>query len=155
MNFTEIEKIIKDEFDILDIKLEQCKDVSTNEKNSKYYEYKLKIIDCEYSLLQKLLNKYYENKEWRKMLNQVILVGKIEKIENNLLILKVHNYTDDEYDIYIKISLSKNINNGVKEYCNINDTIGVKGKLDIDNKELIVKAEKVTFLSSKGSGYNE
>ena len=48
MNFTEIEKIIKDEFDILDIKLEQCKDVSTNEKNSKYYEYKRYIISCKY-----------------------------------------------------------------------------------------------------------
>ena len=63
MNFEQIEKIIKDEFDILDIKLEQCKDVSTNEKNSKYYEYRKKIIDCKYSMLQKLLNKYYENKE--------------------------------------------------------------------------------------------
>ena len=62
MNFTEIEKIIKDEFDILDIKLEQCKDVSTNEKNSKYYEYKRYIISCKYDILQKLLDKYYEHK---------------------------------------------------------------------------------------------
>ena len=63
MNFTEIEKIIKDEFDMLDNTLEQCKDVSTLEKNAKYYEYRNKIIDCQYNILQKLLNKYYENKE--------------------------------------------------------------------------------------------
>ena len=63
MNFTEIEKIIRQEFDILDNELEQCKDVSTLEKNAKYYEYRNKIIDCQYNILQKLLNKYYENKE--------------------------------------------------------------------------------------------
>lgn len=63
MNFTEIEKIIREEFDKLDNELEQCKDVSTVEKNSKYYDYRRNIIDCQYNILQKLLNEYYDNKE--------------------------------------------------------------------------------------------
>lgn len=63
MNFTEIEKIIRKEFDMLDNALEHCKDVSTTEKNVKYYEYRKKIIDCKYNILQKLLDRYYENKE--------------------------------------------------------------------------------------------
>lgn len=62
MNFTKIEKIIREEFDILDNALEQCKDVSTTEKNTKYYEYRRKIIDCKYNMLQKLLDKYYDHK---------------------------------------------------------------------------------------------
>ena len=82
------------------------------------------------------------------MLNQVILVGRIEKIENNLIILKVFkHYKNDvgEYEpMYIDVFLKEKI------FSQVNDTIGVKGYLDIINNELIVKAEKVTFLSSKG-----
>lgn len=89
------------------------------------------------------------------MLNHVILVGTTHKIENNSIILKVSkHYKNDvgEYErMYIKVILGENIANMSKEYCLINEVIGIKGYLDIINNELIVKAEKVTFLSTKGS----
>lgn len=82
------------------------------------------------------------------MLNRVILVGRIEKIENNLIILKVFkHYKNDvgEYEsMYIDVFFKGKI------YSQVNDTIGIKGYLDITNNKLIVKAEKVTFLTSKG-----
>ena len=51
--------------------------------------------------------------------------------------------------MYIDVFLNDNIFTQLIEYSQINDLIGVKGYLDITNNKLIVKAEKVTFLSGE------
>ena len=95
------------------------------------------------------------------MLNHIILVGRIHKIDNNLIILKVFkHYKNDvgEYDcMYIKILLSENIGNMGKEYCLINEIIAINGYLDMNNNELIVKAKQITFLKEdkERNDYNE
>ena len=74
------------------------------------------------------------------MLNQVILLGRIDTIGNDTI-------TINNNDILYAITFTgDNILQNVKEYCKIGDLIGIKAKL-IENN--VILAEKVTFLSSK------
>lgn len=89
------------------------------------------------------------------MLNQVVMVGRLvkEPTKEELVILVPRNYKNKEglYDndtfvIHHKMTsiLEQNIHEG--------DLVGVKGKLESENNEIKIKAEKITFLSSrKGS----
>ena len=97
------------------------------------------------------------------MLNQTILVGRIakeptlEKIEGKkkmLITLAVpRNYKNmnGEYDTdFIPVKLFGNVAENTKEYCKVGDTVGVKGRLSrLNNRNLEVVAEKVTFLASR------
>lgn len=84
------------------------------------------------------------------MLNQVVLVGRIKMININELVISVSRnfknengeYEDDDIKVYVAISIQNNIN----EYCKIGDIIGIKGRIERNNR---IVAEKVTFLSSK------
>ena len=80
------------------------------------------------------------------MLNQVILVGRLEKIENSGIILKVGNIENCEKLDYISINVSKGILDNIKESCEFDCILGVKGK--IANKNKII-ANKISFLSNK------
>lgn len=90
------------------------------------------------------------------MLNSVNIVGRINYIyiEDNILEVKCIKqlYKDDvksgEEEIYIPVMLSDSIMNRTKQYCNINDIVGVKGWLKNRDGKLIVMAEKLTFLAS-------
>ena len=91
------------------------------------------------------------------MLNQVVLVGRINNIDKkqNTITLSVMSSTknsDGEYPTnYFDITLSENIFNNVTDYCTINDMVGVKGhieRLDIKEKVNII-ADRISFLSSK------
>lgn len=106
------------------------------------------------------------------MLNQIVLVGKlknINKLESKeektkaLITLAVsRSYKNDE-GIYetdmIDCLITGTVADNTCEWCEIGDTIGIRGRLETtiridkdnfaDGKELIVIAEKVTFLSSK------
>ena len=76
---------------------------------------------------------------------------KIYSEKNNIRLFKKFSSDVGKYDyICINVALSENINNMIKEYCHINELIGVKGHLDIINNELIVEAEAISFLTSKG-----
>ena len=89
------------------------------------------------------------------MLNQVVLVGRVvkEPTKEELVILVPRKYKNKEglYDedifvIHHKISSieEQNIHEGY--------LVGVKGRLETENNEIKIKAEKLTFLSSrKGS----
>lgn len=79
------------------------------------------------------------------MLNQVILVGRLEKIENSGIILKVGNLENREKFDYISINVNKGILDNIKENCEIGCILGVKGK--ITNKNKII-ANKISFLST-------
>lgn len=100
------------------------------------------------------------------MLNQVVLVGRIEnefevqmteKGKQLTLILKVdRNYknTNGEYDIdYIPVKVLRTMIDTVIENCSKGSLIGVKGRLTkLNNDDLEILAEKLTFLSLKKGG---
>lgn len=97
------------------------------------------------------------------MLNLVNIVGRINYIyvEDNILEIKCIKqlYKDDvksgEEEMYIPVMLSNSIMNKTKQYCNINDIVGVKGWLKNRDEKLIVMAEKLTFLASSKNTNDE
>lgn len=89
------------------------------------------------------------------MLNQLVLVGKIEEIitKENVVKVRVEKYYKEdglqkEYEIF-RINVFGNLINTMKENCKKNDVIGVKGKLEVNNGIIEIIAEKITFLSKK------
>lgn len=87
------------------------------------------------------------------MTNYVVLSGivtGINEIENMLevTISIINNDKNDSknYD-YIKIYLYNELSLITKDYCNIGDFMGVKGKIKNINNLTSIVAEKVTFLA--------
>ena len=80
------------------------------------------------------------------MLNMFTILGRINEIGNDTIGISVPDAEDktENYNIYIEIGV--NMVNQIKEYCNIGDLVGVKGKIIYNNK---LVGEKVTFLSNK------
>jgi len=87
------------------------------------------------------------------VLNQCILVGRIKELHEGNIIVSVSRAwknANDEYDIdEIKVAIEGKINESVNEFCNNGDIVGIKGRLETVDDNLIVKAEKITFLSSR------
>ena len=85
-------------------------------------------------------------------MNNVILVGRITSFEGNEVTISVNRNYKNEDGIYmsdlIPIWLSANIGEKMKEFCQIGDVIGVKGRLE-NRGEVVVMAEKTTFVSPK------
>lgn len=91
------------------------------------------------------------------MMNQVILVGRLYdmQIDNNLVTLTLRvprpfknengEYDNDEVTCVYK----NNQNFDFREVVNIQDIIGIRGRLANENGNLKINAEKITFLSSK------
>lgn len=97
------------------------------------------------------------------MLNAVTVVGRINYIyiEDNILEIKCikqlykDNVENGEEEIYIPVMLSNSIMERTKQYCDINDIVGVKGWLKNRDGKLIVMADKLTFLASTKSTNEE
>jgi len=96
------------------------------------------------------------------MLNQVVLVGrlketpKLEKLEKNeyakitLAVPRSYKNDEGEYDTdLIPCALWNDIAKNTVEYCKKGDLVGVKGAIQVNDKIMIVRAEKITFLSTK------
>lgn len=91
------------------------------------------------------------------MLNQVTLVGKIEKIEEYKKGIKVTICTpqgfkniDGLYDNnHFEIMVFGSMKDTTKEYCKNGDLIGVKGRLQRLDTELEIIAEKISFLATR------
>lgn len=87
-------------------------------------------------------------------MNNVILVGRITDFEGNEVTISVTRNYKNEDGIYmsdlIPIWLSANIGEKMKEFCEIGDVIGVKGRLE-NRAGVVVMADKVSFISSKKS----
>jgi len=85
-------------------------------------------------------------------MNTLIIVGRIDKINDDKIDIAVaRNYKNEEgiYEKDIIPCLLKNfMKDNINEYCKEGDLIGVKGRLE-KRDSLIVIAEKVTFLSCK------
>jgi len=97
------------------------------------------------------------------MLNQVIIVGRlvnnpeVQENENGnksiiitLAIPRTYKNINGEYDTdFITCKLWEGIAKNAEEFLNKGDLVGVRGRLESKEKEIIVIAEKITFLSSK------
>ena len=84
-------------------------------------------------------------------LNSCILLGRyrdVTIIDDKLscLVLVVN---DDDGDITIPVFIGTEVAKQILKNCNSHDLIGIKGKIDADEKGLIIKAIKVTFLSAQ------
>lgn len=95
------------------------------------------------------------------MLNQVVLVGRIKEFkEDNQIILEVSRRYKNEQGEYevddITINYSDDNYNTIKEYCQLTDMIGVKGRIETRDNQMIIINHKTTFLTSKkGDDTNE
>ena len=89
------------------------------------------------------------------MFNSVNLIGRINYInlENNTLEIKYTKilYENDvkigTEEMYIPVIVSELMMKQTKQYCNINDMIGIKGYLKNQDGRLMVMAEKITVLA--------
>lgn len=103
-------------------------------------------------------------------MNQVILVGrlkddpKVEQIDDDrrlttITLLIQRNFKDinGEYQTdEIPCEIWNYFSTTVAEYCRKGDMVGVRGRVEkVNDKDIAVIAEKVTFLSSKGEKENE
>lgn len=88
------------------------------------------------------------------MANMFTLVGRLADIQEGAFVINVpRSYKDEEgtyKDDQFVIEVSQNIHNNMTEYCKIGDIVGVKGMLESKDFRIYLKADKITFLSSKG-----
>ena len=89
------------------------------------------------------------------MMNQVLLVGRIKETDGDKIILscpRAYKNQDGQYDTdFIPVRLSNVILENVNQYCKTGDLVGIKGRIEKDIFDVIVVADKVSFLSSKNS----
>lgn len=91
------------------------------------------------------------------MLNNVMIVGRLKEIikgedkcEIKISVPRYYKNSNGEYDIdVIPCTLWNGIANNAMEYLNIEDVVGIRGRLQSVNDNVFVIAEKITFLSSK------
>lgn len=89
------------------------------------------------------------------MLNQVMLVGRIDSIslEEEQLVLSVSKHYKNEEGVYdyvlVPCLIGSNLFNTTKEYCSKDDLVGVRGSLEVKDDKLYVLAERITILRSK------
>lgn len=91
------------------------------------------------------------------MLNQVILVGKVDNVGVHSLVLAVERNEKSpltgEYDIdYIRIRIPDSLQKSVDEFVKVGSSIGVKASVSSDGNQFMeLWAEKLTFLNAGGS----
>lgn len=95
------------------------------------------------------------------MPNMVVLVGKLTYIYEADSIIEVTTikpvYKDGEQvgqeTVVNPVLVGSSILKHIKDYCNIGDTIGVKGSTKNRDNGIIIEGEKLTFLSSQAAGH--
>lgn len=82
------------------------------------------------------------------MLNQLVLVGKFEKLEKNIMTIKIEykNGYGEEVRDNVEINLAPTIAQNMAEYVHKIDLIGVRGSLYVEDGKTLIRADKVTFL---------
>lgn len=81
------------------------------------------------------------------MLNQVILVGRVHKIDElaGIMVIDIVRKYEKVSDL-IPITLSEGIVESTKEYLKVDSTVGVAATINIDSNILRIVGEKVTFI---------
>lgn len=82
------------------------------------------------------------------MLNQVIIIGRVKQIRENNLVIAIEGINKNDEPILVPCEIEDNIVTNTKQYCKPGDIVGIKGKLE-NKKGLIIKVEKISFLTSK------
>lgn len=84
------------------------------------------------------------------MLNQVILVGRVNKLDKLAGIVSIDIKRPNEKDSdVIPVILTDGLMESVLDYLTEGATIGVKASLNIDNDILRIVGDKVTFINTK------
>lgn len=84
------------------------------------------------------------------MLNQVILVGRVNKLDKLAGIVSIDIKRPNEKDSdVIPVTLTDSLMESVLGYLTEGSTIGVKASLNIDNNILRIVGDKVTFINTK------
>ena len=84
-------------------------------------------------------------------LNRCLLLGRYRSttiIDDNVSCLVIV-VNDEDGDLTIPIIISTTIANKLKNNCEEDSLIGIKGKINADENGLIIRAEKISFLSHK------
>lgn len=97
-------------------------------------------------------------------MNQVTLVGRLvenpilEEINNSkrtiitLAISREYKNCNGVYETdFIKCALWNGIASSTTEYCCKGDVVGIRGRLQSNDKGMIVVADKITFISNGGT----
>lgn len=84
------------------------------------------------------------------MLNQVILVGRVKKLDKlaGIVTINIKRPNEEDSDL-IPVSLTDGLMESVQEYLKEGVTLGVKASLNIDNNILRIVGDKVTFINPK------
>ncbi len=86
-------------------------------------------------------------------LNRCLLLGRYRSttiIDDNVSCL-VTVINDEDGDLTIPIITSTDIAHKIINNCEDDSLIGIKGKIDADENGLIIRAEKISFLSHNKS----
>lgn len=84
-------------------------------------------------------------------LNRCLLLGRFRSvtiIDDNVSCLVIV-INDENGDLTIPIITSTDVAKKITNSCEEDSLIGIKGKIDTDENGLIIKAEKISFLSHK------
>lgn len=89
------------------------------------------------------------------MSNNIMLVGRIDNVQDNCVIIKVSRNFENKDGIYesdlIPVKIFEGLKKHFNEYAKEGNIIGIKGFVKMQDNELQIIAEKVTFLSSQKS----
>lgn len=81
------------------------------------------------------------------MINNIVLTGYFIGFENDNLLLKIDSCENHQI---VKILINKLIRKEIKKRFKVNDLIGIKGYIEIDdNNKAIIIATNISFLSNK------
>lgn len=96
------------------------------------------------------------------MMNQILVVGTIVKIESNdrtivtVSVTKPFKNSDGEYESdSIPVTLYGEISATTMQYCRKGDVIGIKGRIQMESGIIVLVADRISFISSKKEEDNE
>ena len=96
------------------------------------------------------------------MMNQVIMVGRIVKIETEektivtIAVTRQFKNSDGEYETdFVPVMLLGTVSETTLEYCKKGDIIGIRGRVQMEEGKIVLVADRVTFLSSKKDDKDE
>lgn len=80
------------------------------------------------------------------MINNIVLTGYFIGFENDNLLLKIDSCENHQI---VKILINKLIRKEIKKRFKVNNLIGIKGYIEIDDNNKAIIATNISFLSNK------